>query len=202
MIVLDKLEQRLESHFAGPDAMHVVTEPSNAMARREIRLMVTGHRLAEADRMSEFTPYVPYELILDLLISVRLSGGNSNKTLSTDALLHGIALNELLTQRLLVLEGVDEVLTDMRIEATPGWQLKVVGDAELVDAKRLQSGFAGDQDGEEYEQRKDDLYTWREDWKASLVMTVHRVFPNPTLRRLTLTNDMTGDVTTVPPEEE
>lgn len=201
MIVLDKLEQLLESHFAGPDAMHVVTEPSNAMARREIRIMPTNQRLSEADRMSEMTAYVPYELVLDLLVSVRLSGGNSNKTLTTDALLHAIALNELLTQRLVVLEGVDEVLTDMRISPAPGWELKVVGDAELVNAKRLNSGFAGDQEGEEFEQRKEDLYTWREDWQVSLVMTVHRVFPNPALRQIILTNDMTGEGIIVPPEE-
>lgn len=202
MIVLDKLEQRLEAHFAGPDAMHVVTEPSNAMSRREIRLMPIEQRLNEADRMSEWTSYVPYELVLVLLLSVRLSGGNSNKNLTADALLHAIALNELLTQRLMVLEGVDEELTDMRIDAAPGWQLKVVGDAELVNAKRLRSGFAGNQEGEEFEQRKDELYTWREDWQVSLVMTVHRVFPNPLLRQLILTNDITGEDIIVPPEEE
>lgn len=202
MIVLDKLEQLLEANFAGPDAMHVVTEPSNAMSRREIRLMVTEHRLSEADKMTEFTAYTPYELILDLILSVRLSGGNSNKTLSTDALLHSIVLNELLTQRLVVLEGVDEVLTDMRVTPTMGWELKVVGDAELVNAKRLRSGFAGDQEGEEFEQRKDDLYTWREDWKISLVMTVHRVFPNPTLHQITWTNDASGVMNTAPNKEE
>jgi hypothetical protein len=202
MIVLDKLEKRLEAHFGGPDAMSVVTEPSNAMARREIRIMTTKQTLSEADRMSEMTPYVPYELMLELLISVRLSGGNSNKTLSTDALLHSIALNELLTKRLVVLEGVDEVLTDMRTIPTPGWELKIVGDAELVDAKLLNSGFAGAQATDEFEQRKDDLYIWREDWQAKLVMTVHRQFPNPTLRKMIFTNDVTGDEFSIPKEEE
>ncbi|MNQ78815.1 hypothetical protein D3C85_937370 [compost metagenome] len=202
MIVLDKLEQALLAQFGGGDRpIHIITEPSNAMARREIRIIVTAQRLNNLDLMSDEVAFTPYELMLDLLISVRLSGGNSNKLLSGQAILHSTVLAEFLAKRLIVLTGVDEVLPDMSAELMPGWELKIVGDAELVQAKRLRSGFAGEQAGEEYEQHKTDLYTWREDWQASLAMTVHRVFPNPTLQHMTFINDNTGSAIEVPPQE-
>lgn len=202
MIVLDKLEQALLAQFGGGDRpIHIVTEPSNAMARREIRVIVTAQRLNNLDVMSDEVAFTPYELMLDLLISVRLSGGNSNKLLSGQAILHATVLAEFLGKRLVVLTGVDEVLPDMSAELMPGWEFKIVGDAELVGAKRLRSGFAGEQAGEEFEQRSTDMYVWREDWQASLAMTVHRVFPNPTLQQMTFINDMTGSTIDVPPQE-
>lgn len=206
MKVFDALERALEAHFGrrtsdSSRALHVVTEPSNAMARREIRIMPTAQRLAQADAVSAWVAYTPYELVIDVTISVRLSGGNSNKLLTSEAMLHAITLQELLTQRLMVLKDIGEPLPDMRADMTAGWQLAIVGDAELTGAKRLASGFAGSQQGPEFEQRKDDLYTWREDWQASLVMTVHRTFPNPRLQQMVFTEACTGHEIVVPTHE-
>ncbi|KGT35754.1 hypothetical protein HC02_02025 [Vibrio parahaemolyticus] len=61
-IVLDKLKATLDSRFN----MQAVVEPSNAVARREIRVMADNIQLNRIPSPA-YTKYVPYEASLMLL---------------------------------------------------------------------------------------------------------------------------------------
>lgn len=193
MKVITALEAELESRFG----IEAIIEPSNARARLEIRVVpsgITSIKRLSADNM--FQP-VAYEVLMKVGITLRISGGNTNGYLATQATLLTIDMHEYLVHDLIVLKDIGEPLKiPGKRMASLDHRLDLVGDAELIDAKREQAGWTGTKEQDDYG-HTEELFVFREDWSATLVMTAHRHYFNPRLKQITAINDITHTETVI-----
>lgn len=194
MKVINALKTELEKRFN----TQVVVEPSNAIARKEMRVMLNGVRAL--NRLSVMTQgsYTPYEMLIDVVISARVSGGNTQCFLASQQMQLNILLTEYLTNELLIFTDIGERLPvgfgnlDQRLE--------IVGDAELFNATKQGSGWSAPKENDNF-QHQDELFTWREDWQVTLAMTVHKHFINPKVREITSVNQLSGESSTITDED-
>lgn len=193
MKVINALKAELEKCFA----TQVVIEPSNAVARKEMRVMFNGLRSLNRLSVQSQGSYTPYEMLIDVVISARVSGGNTECFLASQQMQLNILLTEYLTNELLIFPNIGEMLPvgfgnlDQRLE--------IVGDAELFNATKQNSGWSAPKETDDFTPR-DDLFVWREDWQATLVMTVHKHFINPKVSEITSVNQLSGESSTISDE--
>lgn len=199
LTAIDKLKGIIESYLN----MTTIVEPNNAMAAIEVRMMVTGaqslNRLARPD---EFLPYVPYEWILPVVVSVRATGGNASNSLAGQAAIINMQLANMLENELVEVRDVGQILATPRgmMQTGPENKLKIVGDAELSDAKFSQSGFTGNKETDDFD-TYDGPFVYREDWTLTMTLTVHREFYSPTLTEVRFYNPDFDTEIVIPPED-
>lgn len=186
MKVINAIKAELEKRFA----TQVVIEPSNAIARKEMRVIFNGLRALNRLSTQSQGSYTPYEMLIDVVISARVSGGNTSCFLANQQMQLNILLTEYLTNELLIFSDIGERLPigfgnlDQRLE--------IVGDAELFNATKQGSGWSAPKDNDNFE-HQDELFTWREDWQVTLAMTVHKHFINPKVTEITSVNQLSGE---------
>lgn len=194
MKVIRTLEKTLQTSLG----MQAVVEPSNAVARKEVRVMFNGIRGLNRLPLATQGSYVPYEMLLDVVISARVSGGNTQCFLSSQQIQLNLRMTDYLTHDLIVLKDIGEDLPAGFGELCE--LLTVVGDAEMSDARKLSSGWSEPKQNDDFDS-KDELFTWREDWQATLVLTVHKHFTNPNVTEITAKSVLTGESHTISDEE-
>lgn len=186
MKVINAIKAELEKRFA----TQVVIEPSNAIARKEMRVIFNGLRALNRLSTQSQGSYIPYEMLIDVVISARVSGGNTSCFLANQQMQLNILLTEYLTNELLIFPDIGERLPigfgnlDQRLE--------IVGDAELFNATKQGSGWSAPKDNDNFE-HQDELFTWREDWQVTLAITVHKHFINPKVTEITSVNQLSGE---------
>lgn len=195
MKVIRALEKALEETLG----MQAVVEPSNAIARKEVRVMFNGIRGLNRLPLAVQGSYVPYEMLVDVVISARVSGGNTQCFLSSQQMQLNLCMTDFLTNDLIVLKDIGEALPVGFGELSG--RLTVVGDAEISDARKIGSGWSEPKRDDDFE-HKDELFVWREDWQATLELTVHKQFTNPDVTEITAHSELTGESHTISDEEQ
>ncbi|UJZ95040.1 hypothetical protein IHC87_06760 [Photobacterium damselae subsp. damselae] len=185
MIALDKLQAAMHARLNAKSIM----EPSNAMASRHIRIKPNNITLTPLSKTSADIRYMPYECLLDVVISYRLRGGNVDNLMTDTAMTESLLLTELLTQGTVTIKGVAQEVNDLEIlqRQHPDWKLMIVGDALLFDASRVGNDFGNMSD--EMDTVEDEMFVYEDQWKAKMALTVHRYFPNPLLKTIVFSND-------------
>lgn len=201
MIVIDKLRTILEQRFD----MTAIHEPNNAMSRRSVRIAQAGMRINPLSKEDMGADFTPYELLLTLQISFKLSGGNAGDYLTHQIMEHGILFQCALIDDLMLIKDIDEDLPLLRDHTASNgggfFMTRLVGDAEITDSKRIASGYEGG--AKETFSASGEPYIYTEVWSCTLVMTLHRLFNNPRLKQVTYIQDAPAcDVLIVPPESE
>ncbi|MBE8578636.1 hypothetical protein [Vibrio sp. OPT18] len=192
LVAINKLKAEIERYLN----ITTVVEPSNAMSAIEVRIMFTGtqklNQLPKPD--GDFDSYVPYEWILPVVVSVRATGGNADHSLSGQAAWINLQLANYLDNELYEVRGVTQVIQVPRglMQLGPMNRLRIIGDAEITDAKFISSTFSGDKPSDDYEPHI-ELFTYREDWNLNVVLTVHRDFETPELREVRFYNVETDE---------
>lgn len=195
MKVIRALKTSLEEALG----MQAVIEPSNAIARKEVRVMFNGIRSMSRLPLATQGAYVPYETLIDVVISARVSGGNTQCFLASQQMQLNLCMTDFLTNDLIVLKEIGEALP-----AGFGGlneRLTIVGDAEISDARKMGSGWSEPKRDDDFE-HKDELFVWREDWQATLELTVHKQFTNPDVTEITAHSELTGESHTISDEEQ
>ncbi|EGU36924.1 hypothetical protein VII00023_08324 [Vibrio ichthyoenteri ATCC 700023] len=195
MKALDKLRALLMGRLR----MTTIMEPSNATARRHVRVMASNIKLTPLPIENTNMAYMPYECLMDIVISYRISGGNMREALTHTSLAESLLITEMLSGKALDIKDVAEALNErdeIRL-AHPDWSLSVVGDALLYGATRVGDGFANQSQFSDHDEISDDIMAYEDQWKARLSLTLHRHFPNPTLRTITMVNDHNNEENTV-----
>ncbi|MBT2919824.1 hypothetical protein [Vibrio anguillarum] len=195
MKVIRALEKALEEALG----MQAVVEPSNAIARKEVRVMFNGIRGLNRLPLAVQGSYVPYEMLVDVVISARVSGGNTQCFLSSQQMQLNLCMTDYLTNDLIVLKDIGEALPVGFGELSG--RLTVVGDAEISDARKIGSSWSEPKRDDDFE-HKDELFVWREDWQATLELTVHKQFTNPEVTEITAQSELTGESHTISDEEQ
>ncbi|NAW98986.1 MULTISPECIES: hypothetical protein [unclassified Vibrio] len=195
MKVIRALEKVLEEALG----MQAVVEPSNAIARKEVRVMFNGIRGLNRLPLAVQGSYVPYEMLVDVVISARVSGGNTQCFLSSQQMQLNLCMTDFLANDLIVLKDIGEALP-------PGFgglseRLTIKGDAEISDARKIGSSWSEPKRDDDFE-HKDELFVWREDWQATLELTVHKQFTNPEVTEITAHSELTGESHTISDEEQ
>ena len=187
MRALDKLKESLQGQLRAVSIM----EPSNATARRHIRVKPGNIKLTPIYTMNNHIGYLPYECKMDIIISYRLSGGNANESMTNTSMTESLLITEMLTKGVITIDDVGEEITDReKLKAIhPDWSMKIVGEAVLYNASRVGDGFANDSQMSDQNEILDELFFYEDQWKATLVLTLHRYFPNPLLKTIIMTND-------------
>ncbi|MBE8578707.1 hypothetical protein [Vibrio sp. OPT18] len=175
--------------------MSALIEPTNATSRRHVRIMVTNAKLTPLARERIDAAYMPYECRLNVVISYRVSGGNVNEALSRESLSDSLLLTEFLNKRAIDIKDVGQEIQDRDLLKlnNPDWHLNIVGDGLLFDAKRDGDGYANMSEFSDQDEVGTELLAYEDKWTASLLLTVHRTFPNPLLNNITLVNDVTKE---------
>jgi hypothetical protein len=183
---VDKLRVWLETELN----MTAIMAPNNALSRRSVRIAALGRKLSPLPFKIQ-QDYTPLELLQDVQITVRLSGGNAGDYLTSQMIQTGIALQCLFTDDLMVLEDVGQQI-HLLDRDQPGRYLftRIVGDAEMVSARRISSGIEVDAESDQHSNKP---YIWSETWVVEMVMTVHRYFNNPKLKQVVYHRDPTGE---------
>ncbi len=191
MKALDKLKNRLQSRLR----MVSIMEPSNATARKHIRIKPGNIKLTPIYTMNAATTYLPYECKMDIIISYRVSGGNAREAMTNTGMTDSLLITEMLTQGVITISDVGEEITDRNeLKAMhPDWSLFIVGEALLYRASRVGDGFANESQFGDQNEILDELFFYEDQWKATLALTVHRYFPNPLLKKITIVNDVTKE---------
>ncbi|MGQ3662063.1 hypothetical protein [Citrobacter braakii] len=199
MIAIDKLRAFFMHQFD----VSAIMEPNNAMARRSVRIAQTGMALNPLSMKVPFTDRVPYELLLKLQVTLRLSGGNAGDWLTHQIIESGVGFHCHLGDDLVVLKDVAETLPflDSPDSDSGFFGAEIVGDAELTDVKRVGSGY--EHGAQNTFEPDGNLYTYSEVWTCTLVLTLHRLFNNPHLKQVVFApdNDDPLIVTTKQPRE-
>lgn len=195
MIVLDKLRDMLTARLS----MTTIMEPSNATALRHLRIMATNVQLTPIARQAVDVIYQPYACNMDVVISYRIQGGNFNEALTRKSLSESLLITEMLTHRAIDIEDVAEDIRERDVIklAHPDWELKIVGDGLLYGAVRVGDGYANMSQFNEKNEITEEMMAYEDKWTAKLVLTVHRYFPNPRLKHITLVNDDTKEEITI-----
>lgn len=187
-VVLDKLKAALDSRFN----MQAVVEPSNAVARREIRVMADNIQLNRVPSVA-YAQYVPYEGVINAVISMRVSGGNTKHFLSAQAMQYAIAMAHYLEHQVVVIKDVAQKLDDMKpIDDLFNW-MEIVGDAEIISAKEMATGWSGNKSDDDVD-NSDELFVYRKDWQVTIGITIHSHFYNPTLSQMNFINEIDDSV--------
>lgn len=194
MKVIRVLEKTLEAALG----MQAVVEPSNAIARKEVRVMFNGIRGLNRLSTAAQRDYVPYEMLVDVVISARISGGNTRGFLASQQMQLNLCMTDYLTNDLIVLKNIGEALPVGFGDLSE--RLTIVGDAELLDTRKVASGWSEPKRDDDFD-HKDDLFVWREDWHATLELTVHKHFINPNVREITSVNQLSGESSTITNED-
>ena len=183
--------------------MEAVVEPSNAVARKEVRIMLTGTQKLTRLDATHTASFVPYEALVDVTISLRVSGGNTEHVISSQALAYNLELSEYLEHDLIVLKGIGQDLQNRSEEHTSELQsrLVIVGDGELTQVKFMNAGFSSPKSDDDYDSR-DELFVYRIDYTAKLMLTVHRQFYNPKLKQITAMNETYNEEMVISHDEE
>lgn len=150
MKVIRALEKALETSLG----MQVVVEPSNAVTRKEVRVLFNGIRALNRLPLTTQGSYIPYEMLLDVVISARVSGGNTQCFLSSQQIQLNLRMTDYLTHDLIVLKDIGEDLPAGFGEFCE--RLTVVGDAEVSDARKTSSGWSEPKQNDDFDP-KDDL---------------------------------------------
>ena len=187
MRALDKLKESLQGRLRTVSIM----EPSNATARRHIRVKPGNIKLTPIYTMNNYIGYLPYECKMDIIISYRLSGGNARESMTNTSMTESLLITEMLTRGVITIDDVGEEITDREKlkKQHPDWSMKIVGEAVLYNASRVGDGFANDSQMSDQNEILDELFFYEDQWKATLVLTLHRYFPNPLLKNIIMTND-------------
>ncbi len=187
-VVLDKLKAALDSRFN----MQAVVEPSNAVARREIRVMADNIQLNRIPSQA-YAQYIPYEGVINAVVSMRVSGGNTKHFLSAQAMQYAIAMAHYLEHQVVVIKDVAQKLDDMKpIDDLFNW-MEIVGDAEIISVKEMSTGWSGNKSDDDYD-NSDELFVYRKDWQVSIGITIHSHFYNPTLSQMNFINEIDDSV--------
>lgn len=197
-VVLEKIKEALDERFN----MQAVIEPSNAVARREIRVMAFDIELNRVPAQP-FVSYVPFEGVMKAVISMRVSGGNTNRYLSAQAMQYTIAMEQYLMHELFIVKDIGQKLDDLKpIDDAFNWS-EIVGDAEIISVKRdeSQSGWSGNKEDDNHS-NSDELFVYRKDYQVLIGLTIHRHFYNPVIKKLVFINDINGEVLEVPDDSE
>ncbi|PKF50916.1 hypothetical protein [Enterovibrio nigricans] len=195
---IDALKHCIEKRLG----LEAVVEPSNAVSRAEVRVMLTGtQKLTRLDATHQAT-FVPYEALVDVTISLRVSGGNTQHSISSQALAYNLELSEYLEHDLIVLEGIGQTLQNPRAvsERSIDDSLVIVGDGELTQVKFMNAGFSSTKSDDDYESR-DELFVYRIDYTAKLMLTLHRRFYNPPMQQVTALNETYNEEMVITDEE-
>ncbi|MBE3899198.1 hypothetical protein HJ158_08250 [Vibrio parahaemolyticus] len=187
-VVLDKLKVALDSRFN----MQAVVEPSNAVARREIRVMADNIQLNRIPSPA-YTKYVPYEGVINAVVSMRVSGGNTKHFLSAQAMQYAIAMAHYLEHQIVVIKDVAQKLDDMKPTDDRFNWMEIVGDAEIITAKEMSTGWAGNKDDDNYD-NSDELFVYRKDWQVTIGITIHSHFYNPLLSQMNFVSEIDDTV--------
>lgn len=186
MIVLKKLREKLEKQLN----MTAVMSPNNALSRRSVKISPGAPKLSRLP-VNPQRDFEALEMLVNVQITVTLSGANAGDFLASQILQTGTALHCFLTEDLFIIHEVDQELSLLRHD-TSGHYIRtcIVGDAELVGARRINYGVTNDAEPDKH---SDKLHVWTETWGAQLVMTLHRYFHNPLLKEVTYTDERTGE---------
>ncbi|CAH8242749.1 conserved hypothetical protein [Vibrio aestuarianus] len=195
MKVIRALEKALEEAIG----MQAVVEPSNAVARKEVRVMFNGVQGLNRLPLATQGSYVPYEMLVDVVISARVSGGNTQCFLSSQQMQLNLCMTDHLTNDLIVLKDIGESLPAGF--GGPSDRLTIMGDAEISGARKVASGWSEPKRDDDFE-HKDEMFVWREDWQATLELTVHKQFNNPKVTEITAHSELTGESHTISNEEQ
>lgn len=181
-----KLREWLETELN----MTAIMAPNNALSRRSVRIAALGRKLSPLPFKIQ-QDYTPLELLQDVQITVRLSGGNAGDYLTSQMIQTGIALQCLFTDDLMVLKDVGQQIHQLDRDQPGRYSFtRIVGDAEMVSARRISSGIEVDA---EADQQSSKPYIWSETWVVEMVMTVHRYFNNPKLKQVVFHLEPTGE---------
>ncbi len=195
MKVIRALKTSLEETLG----MQAVIEPSNAIARKEVRVMFNGIRSMSRLPLATQGAYVPYETLIDVVISARVSGGNTQCFLASQQMQLNLCMTDFLTNDLIVLKDIGETLPAGFGGLSE--RLTIVGDAEVSDARKIGSGWSEPKHDDDFE-HKDELFVWREDWQATLELTTHKHFTNPDVTEITAHSELTGESHTISDKEQ
>lgn len=195
MKVIRALERALEEALG----MQAVVEPSNAIARKEVRVMFNGIRSLNRLPLAAQGSYVPYEMLVDVVISARVSGGNKQCFLSSQQMQLNLCMTDYLTNDLMVLKDIGEALPAGFGGLSE--RLTIKGDAEISGARRADSGWSEPKQNDDFD-HKPELFVWREDWQATLELTVHKHFTNPNVTEITAHSELTGESHTISDKEQ
>ncbi len=197
-VVLQKIKEKLDARFN----MEAVVEPSNAVARREIRVMASDLELNRIPA-APYSVYTPYEGVMKAVISMRVSGGNTNRFLSAQAMQYTIAMEQYLMHELFIIENVAQKLDDMKpTDDRINWS-EIVGDAEIIKVNRDESssGWSGTKDDDDYD-NSDELFVYRKDYQVLIALTIHRHFYNPLIKQMDFVDQLTDEVIEVPDNDD
>lgn len=190
MRVLDRLMQVI-NHYLPP--MSRVVEPSNATANRHVRVMPGAVKLTQIAKMNPYSPFTPYVAQMEIIISVRLRGGNAGETMTRNAGEISLILAELFKETR-VLKDVSETITENSLfQQVANNELRIVGDGYLENAMPTGQGFSNQSTQSDMSEIVDELFTYENQWKANLSLTVHRYFTNSKLKEITFINQDTQD---------
>lgn len=200
LFAINKLKDAIEQYLD----ITTIVEPNNAMSAIEVRMMVTGaQKISQLPKPDWAEPYVPYEWVLPVVVSVRTTGGNAQNVLSGQAAWINLQLSNFLENELYEIKKVTQVIKVPRgmTRLGPKNSIRIVGDAEIVEPKFLNSGFSGDKQTNDYD-TFDGPFTYREDWSIKMVLTLHRDFDSPELRELRFYNEAFDEEIVISKQEE
>lgn len=187
LIVIERLREYLQQQLN----MTAIAEPNNAISRRAVRITPTSTALSKLPNNDGNGNFTPYELLLGVQITLKLSGANAGDYLTSQIIEHGIGLQCFLWDDLIILKDVTQdlpLLDNDKAGLFTG--TRIVGDAELTDPKRIGSNI---ENNAQNDKPGNDLFFYTEIWSATLVMTVHRFFVNPRLSAVIYTNTATNE---------
>lgn len=183
---LQAFADRLTAYFDMP----TVIEPNRAEGTKHIRLLPSEIILADLPQAAGQTD-VPYMASIKLIVSFRIQGANEGLSLTGQGLALAIRIGEYFKEHI-KLSHHAETLAD---------GLAITGEGLIHSAKKNtgNSGFAGlsDDNG-----RDNKLFVYREDWEMLLQLRVLRDHNPPTLQRVIVNNQASGEALTIQAENQ
>lgn len=156
----EKLREKLEKQLN----MTAVMSPNNALSRRSVKISPGVPKLSRLP-VNPQRDFEALEMLVNVQITVTLSGANAGDFLASQILQTGAALHCFLTEDLFIIHEVDQELSLLRHDTTGHYiRTCVVGDAELVGARRINYGVTNDAEPDKH---SDKLHVWTETWGRS-----------------------------------
>ncbi|MGT3827047.1 hypothetical protein ACUUMB_15105 [Enterobacter kobei] len=187
MIAIDKLRAWLEKRLN----MTAISEPNNALSRRSLRIAQTGMSMSPLPGNALTTDFTPFELILTLQITLKLSGGNSGDWLTGQIAEAGIGMHCFLQDDVVLIRDVTEDLPAVAGDDQSDFlRTRIVGDGELTEVRRVMSNY---ENAAQNDKQSSAMHFYTELWTAKYVLTLHRLFTNPRLRCVRYQPDGGGD---------
>ncbi len=166
-----------------------IIEPLRASTPKEIRIAPQKIELNPGDffekSRSDTSAIIAqsYEIKIPVVISLRILGGNENFSLTREAVLFSIRMQQFFSyNQIIELDFVEEEISD---------NLKIFGQAVLKDAtKTLGEFFRLSEDETSKEGR---LFLYREDWQAILITNAIYTYEVPLTKKITF-KDQDGHI--------